>query len=159
MRVTLPVAALLVLAVPAAAHQGKAQAAEATPLLRSALAPAATVDAFHKALQQGDARAAAALLSDDALIFESGGAERSKAEYQAAHLPADIEFTQAVKETITSRSGSASGSTAWVASEGRVTGTFHGRPVDRATTETMVLRQTPRGWRITHVHWSSAPAH
>lgn len=54
---------------------------------------AAVVDAFHAALRRGDTRAAAALLSDDALIFETGGAERSKAEYAAHHLPADAEFS------------------------------------------------------------------
>jgi ketosteroid isomerase-like protein len=35
-------------------------------------------------------------------------------------------------------------------------GAYKGKPVDRLTTETMVLRKTPDGWRIVHVHWSSA---
>jgi ketosteroid isomerase-like protein len=39
----------------------------------------AVVDAFHSALANGDTRGAAALLADDALIFEEGRAERSKA--------------------------------------------------------------------------------
>ena len=163
MRVTIvragPVAALLVLAAPAAAHQGNAQAQHVVELPRSALGAAATVDGFHKALQKGDARAAAALLADDALIFESGGVQQSKAEYQAAHLPADIEFTKAVKETVTRRTGSATGSVVWIASEGRVSGAFRGKPVERTTTETMILRRAQGGWKIVHVHWSSGAAH
>ncbi len=35
------------------------------------------VDAFHAALRAGDTAKAAALLADDALIFEAGYAERS----------------------------------------------------------------------------------
>lgn len=39
------------------------------------------VDSFHAALARGDTAAAAAAFSNDALIYEHGGAERSKAEY------------------------------------------------------------------------------
>jgi ketosteroid isomerase-like protein len=116
----------------------------------------AVVDAFHSALANGDTRGAAALLADDALIFEEGRAERSKAEYAAHHLPADAAFSQAVKSTTTRRASDWADGLAWVASEGRMKGAYKGKPVDRLTTETMVLRKTPDGWRIVHVHWSSA---
>jgi hypothetical protein len=36
-----------------------------------------------------------------------------------------------------------------------VSGTVRGKPVERRTTETMILLQTERGWRIAHIHWSS----
>ncbi|HEY5722232.1 MAG TPA: nuclear transport factor 2 family protein [Allosphingosinicella sp.] len=127
-------------------------AAARTPAFEAA---AATVDAFHAALRRGDTAAAANLIADDALIFEEGGAERSKAEYQAHHLDADAAFSKAVNSVRTRRTGRASGDTAWVATEGRVTGTFNGRAVDRTTVETMVLRRTRNGWRIVHIHWSS----
>lgn len=115
-----------------------------------------TVDAFHAALSRGDAKAAEALLADDALIFEEGGAERSKAEYAARHLPADIAFSQVVASSLTRRSGAAEGALAWVSSEGRMSGTYKGKSIDRATTETMILRRVGSEWKIVHIHWSSA---
>jgi ketosteroid isomerase-like protein len=151
-------AVVLGFAVPVAAH-GPHAATATVALPPSARAAAATVDAFHAALRSGNSGAAAALLADDALIYESGGAERSKAEYEASHLPADIEFSKAVREMLLRRSGAATASLAWVASEGRLSGSFRGKPVNRVTTETMVLRRTPTGWKIIHIHWSSAAAH
>lgn len=148
--------ALMVFAFPLSAQEATektAQPATLTPLARSA---AATVDAFHAALRRGDTRAAAALLENDALIFEGGGVERSKAEYSAHHLPADAEFSKAMASTVTRRAGNSSGSVAWIASEGRTTGTYKGRAVDQVTTETVVLRRTGRAWKIVHIHWSSA---
>jgi hypothetical protein len=35
---------------------------------------------------------------------------------------------------------------------------FNGRPVDRLTVETMLLRRHADGWRIQHIHWSSRAA-
>ena len=145
MRGLLPIAALA-LAVGSAARAAPSPDA------------AAVVDAFHSALVRGDTKAAAALLADDALIFEEGGAERSKAEYAAHHLGADAAFSQAVRSVTTRRAGESSGNIAWVASEGRMTGVFKGRAIDQRTAETMVLRKTGDGWRIVHIHWSSAAA-
>jgi len=96
------------------------------------------------------------MLADDALIFEGGGVERSKAEYASHHLAADAAYTQAVPSVLTRRAGDSNGSVAWIASEGRTTGTYKGNAVDRVTAETMVLRRTGRAWRIVHIHWSSA---
>lgn len=137
-------------------------AAISMPVLLMAAAPApergaiAVVDAFHAAIDRGDAKAAAALLAEDAVIFESGEVERSKAEYASKHLPADVEFSKAVKSVVTRRSAHASGTLAWVASEGRTTGPYKGKALDLATTETMVLRRAGGTWKIVHIHWSSA---
>src|SRR5215208_4886001 len=94
---------------------------------------AAVVDAFHSALTSGDAKAAAALLADDALVFEAGGAERSKAEYAAQHLPADADFSRAVRSTTTRRVDHEAHGIAWVATEGRTTGRYRGKPIDQLT--------------------------
>lgn len=106
------------------------------------------------------ARTLLAVLADDVLIFESGGAERSKAEYAQHHLAADAAFSAAVPGTRSRRSAraSASADSAWVASEGRTTGQYNGRPVDSLSAETMVLRREADGWRIAHIHWSSHAA-
>lgn len=113
------------------------------------------VDAFHAALTGGDAAAASALLDDSAVIYEEGEAEQSKAAYLTSHLPADIAFLAGIKETVLDRSGAATKDLAWIASRGRMQGSFRDRPIDRETTETMVLRRTADGWRIVHIHWSS----
>jgi len=114
--------------------------------------------AFHAALAKGDTKAAAALLTDDALIFEEGGAEHSKAEYAAHHLPADAEFARSIKMSPARRFGDQANGMAWIATEGRMTGMYKGKHVDRITTESMVLRETAAGWKIVHIHWSSAAA-
>ena len=138
-------------------------AATSPAIAQDAIAPSAreavaVVDAFHAALKRGDTIAAAALLANDALIFESGGVERSKAEYAAHHLPADAEFAQATSSMVTHRNGRSNGTLAWIASEGRTTGKFRGKAINSASTETMLLRRSGPGWRIVHIHWSSAAA-
>lgn len=120
----------------------------------------ATAADFHAALDAGNAEAAAALLADDLTVYEEGRVEHSKAEYLRDHLPADIAFSRAVPGTTTLSQTFTKGDMAWVISEGRSRGAFEGKPVDRITTETMVLRLDAGGWRIVHIHWSShkAPA-
>lgn len=150
------IAGLLALAAPLSAHDKGVATAQPGALPASLRGAAATVDSFHAALHRGDTRAAAALLADDALIFESGGVERTKAEYSAHHLPADAEFSRLVSSVVTRRTGNSAGNLAWIASEGRTTGTYDGKALDLTTTETMLLRRTNSGWRIVHIHWSSA---
>ena len=150
-------------ALAAAAMLSPAASASGPPATQSALHPsaieaAAVVDRFHQALASGDLAAAAGLLDASALIYESGGVERSKAEYQAHHLPADAAFSKAVQSVTTLRSGGSAGGLAWVASESRMTGSYQSKPVDRRGTETMVLRQSGAGWKIIHIHWSSGAA-
>lgn len=152
------VAMLLTCAAPVVAHGPAAKTAAVITLAPSARSAAATVDAFHSALRRGDTRAATALLANDVLIFEGGGVERSRAEYESHHLGADAEFSKAVPSMLTRRSGEAHGTMAWIASEGRITGTYKGKPVDRLTAETIVLRRAGRGWKIVQIHWSSAAA-
>ncbi|HEX6742250.1 MAG TPA: nuclear transport factor 2 family protein [Sphingomicrobium sp.] len=149
---------LLGLSLPASGHGPPGREAGPAALAAAVQPAAATVEAFHAALRRGDAASAAALLADDALIFEEGGVERSKAEYVSRHLPADAASSQVVASTVVRRVGGSAGRFAWIASEGRTTGTWKGRPVDRATTETMLLRRARTGWKIVHIHWSSGSA-
>lgn len=145
-------------AAPLAAHDGPHGPATVIALPAAARGAAATVDAFHAALRRGDTRSALTFLAADALIFETGGVERSKAEYASHHLAADAAFSKAVPSRLTRRSGGASGALAWIASEGRTTGTFKGKALDRVTAETMLLRRVGNAWKIAHIHWSSAAA-
>lgn len=139
---------MLLMSVGLAGIAGQAAAGSST-------GPAAVIDAFHAALKRGDADAAASLLTEDAMIFEQGGAEASKAEYVTGHLPGDIAYSAVTKDEVTSRRSEVTGSLAVVMSQGRTTGEYNGKPVDRRTTETMVLKRTRGAWRIIHIHWSS----
>jgi ketosteroid isomerase-like protein len=139
--------------VAAAAPRTATAASDASPQARDA---AATVAAFHQALNDGNLKAAADLLVSDALIYESGAVDRSREEYVSHHLPADAAFAKAVPRTLTSQSAHASGNLAWIASQARTRGNYKGRAIESASTETMVLRREGAQWRIVHIHWSSA---
>ncbi|HEV2044415.1 MAG TPA: hypothetical protein VGR05_07020, partial [Sphingomicrobium sp.] len=99
------IAALVAQAAPILAHGPVARVEAASVVSPAAKRAAATVDAFHAALRQGDTRSAVALLADQVLIFESGGVERSKAEYESHHLGADAAFAKAVPMVLTRRLG------------------------------------------------------
>ena len=148
-----------ILTLALAASPAAAGSAPAAPQVAAVLRePAAAVDAFHAALARGDTAAASALLASDALIYESGRAERSKAEYAAHHLAADAAFASATRRILTRRSGQVAGDLAWVATETKTAGTYKAKPINSTGTETMLLRRERPGWRIVHVHWSSAAA-
>lgn len=130
------------------------------PVLVTSLAaqggtPTAAVAAFHAALAAEDSAAAMALLDPAAIIFESGGAEMSAAEYAAHHLGADMEFTAATTRAVEDLRTTMAGDAAWVLTRSRTTGTIGDRPIDVRGVETMVLRRAAAGWRIVHIHWSS----
>ncbi|HEX8127153.1 MAG TPA: nuclear transport factor 2 family protein [Allosphingosinicella sp.] len=147
--------ALLAIAPASFATPPAPVAAETVP--ESARAAAAAVDAFHAALRRGDPQTALALVADDAVVFEDGRIERTKAEYALHHAGADAEFSKAMMTRRLSRTAQAAGTIALVASESRAKGRFGGQRVDRIMVESMVLRRDPAGaWRIVHIHWSSA---
>jgi ketosteroid isomerase-like protein len=140
-----------------------AMAQNTTAPIIAAMSPGAqeaakVVDSFHAALARGDAAAATALLTEDALVYEGGYAERSRAEYASHHAGADAAYAAAAPSNLLRRSGRVDAGTAWITSESRATGTYKDKAVDRPMTETMVLRNTTDGWRIAHIHWSSRPA-
>jgi hypothetical protein len=68
----------------------------------------------------------------------------------------DMAFLKTARQTVTRRSGDAVGDLAWVASEQRFAKPDESGLGSTASTETMVLKRTPDGWRIVHIHWSSS---
>lgn len=118
--------------------------------------PVAVVDAFSAALKDGDAATVERLLAPDVLIAEGGGAERSFAEYQSHHMPADMEFMKAVQSTIKDRRVFEGTGMATIVTEAQMHGTFRGKTIHSRMMETMALRLDDGRWRIAHIHWSSA---
>ena len=118
--------------------------------------PQAAVDAFQAALKAGDSAAATRLLAPDVLIYEGGGAERSREEYAAHHLAADMAFLKTAQIDVLKRASGGDEDEAWITTESRIRGkSSMGKPLDVASTETALLRKTDEGWRIVHLHWSS----
>ena len=130
-------------------------ASAVAPAIAATATPAAVVEQFHAAMKRGDAAAVAALMADDAVIYEQGWVEVSKDEYVTGHLPGDIAYSVGMTDQVLSRRVSTSGSFALVMTQSRTTGTHEGKPVDREGTETMVLKRVKGAWLITHIHWSS----
>jgi ketosteroid isomerase-like protein/mono/diheme cytochrome c family protein len=135
-------------------HVQQGHAPNATTLPAAAAEPAEIVERFQNFLARGDTAAAANLLDPAVLIFEAGGAEKSRAEYASHHLTSDAAFMRTATLKQIFRTGSATGDLAWVATESTIKAPGP-KPLDLASTETMVLKRTAQGWRITHIHWSS----
>jgi ketosteroid isomerase-like protein len=55
---------------------------------------------------------------------------------------------------VLARAGNVAGDLAWIATESQLK-TEGAKPLDLLSTETMVLKRTPDGWRVMHIHWSS----
>lgn len=137
---------------------GLAAAHESSPKLdvpASASAAAAVVDRFFAALSSGDLAQAGAQLDPDVIILESGGAEHSAAEYLGGHAKGDAQFLKGSHHILNRRTARTTGDVAWVASESELHVEKDGKPSTLASTETMVLRAGPDGWKIVHIHWSS----
>ena len=152
----------LFLAAPLlAAHEPTRPAV--APSVQSAASPqadavVAVVDAFSAALKSGDVARASSYLHPDLLVLESGGAERSRAQYLAEHAGADAEFLREATIVPLARRVDAADGLAWVASEARIEYPHEGVRKRVLSTETMVLRRGAGGWKIVHIHWSSRPA-
>lgn len=125
---------------------------------RDMMDPLATAGAFSAALAGGDETTAKSLLAPDVLIYESGGQENSRDEYAAHHMKGDMAFLAAAQVQVIDRKHGANGDLAWVATRSRITGMHKDKPMDVFSTESLVLKRTPGGWRIVHVQWSSRPA-
>lgn len=136
------------------AHHAPADA-PAIDVPSAARAAVEIVERFGQALANADFATVEALLAEDVLILETGGAERSRAEYLGHHAKADARFLAGAQSTLVRRRARIDGDLAWVGSEREVRTHKDGKPATHASTETMVLRNTPQGWRIVHIHWSS----
>lgn len=117
-------------------------------------AVAAAFEGFYAAMKAGDASKVMQAVAPDAIFLEGGGRE-TRAEYEKAHLPADIEFERAVAGKRGPLTITISGDTAWVIAMTEYQGTFEGKPVNFVGEQLMVLSRANDQWLIRAVHWSS----
>lgn len=117
-------------------------------------AVAAVVDAFNKALNEGDNAAALALLAPDSMFLEGGGLE-TYAEYRDNHLPADIEFEDQVDGVRDFMRVTVNGNSAWVITTHFYDGKFDGREISFELATLSVLSRESNGWKFRAIHWSS----
>jgi mono/diheme cytochrome c family protein/Spy/CpxP family protein refolding chaperone len=144
-------------ATHAHAHAGSGADHEAgmTGVAASAKDPVEAVERLQSALAMGDFATVDRLLDPAVTIYESGGVERSRAEYAAGHRGHDAAFLAKARIELLAQSGDADGDLAWVASERRIAAGSDAEPVTLASLETAVLRRSAGQWRIVHIHWSS----
>lgn len=112
------------------------------------------VVAYHDAMRKGDSAAVLALMTEDVVVLESGGAE-TREQFRAHHLPADIRFAQAIESKRGPIAVRIKGDVAWASSTSTSQGDYNGRAINSSGAELMVLTRTPQGWRIAAIHWSS----
>ena len=118
------------------------------------VAVAGVIAKYHEALAAGDSIGALALLTDDAVILESGGVE-TRAEYRSHHLRGDINFAKAIKSQRGPVHVRIHGDVAWANSTSTTQGEMNGRAINSVGAELMVLVRTAQGWKISAIHWSS----
>ena len=113
----------------------------------------AIVDKFYGGVKAGDTKAVMQLIAPDAVFVESGKIE-TRAEYEANHLPADIEFESQTKGTRgpSQVTFGANGNAAWVISRAEYD---EGNPEKYINTQLMVLTRENGEWKIRSISWSS----
>lgn len=139
-------AAVALVSSPSMAQRARPGATEAAVLR--------VVNGFSAALQAGDTARAMSYLHPDLVVYESGAAE-NREHYRAHHLAADIAFLARVRPAEARDQLTVSGSMALYLRQYRMRGTWRGKAIDSPGVETLVLVDTPRGWKIRHIHWSS----
>lgn len=138
-------------------HPASAATAPQHDVPSAAQAAVSVVERFNQSLVAGDLKTVESLLSADVLILETGGAERSRDEYIGHHAISDAQFLKGTHSQIKRRTARIDGGLAWVGTESELHASKDGKPMTLLSTETMVLTNTPTGWQIVHIHWSSRP--
>lgn len=136
---------------------GETRAADAAQTAQAPDTPEAAARAFHAALASQDETQVRALLAENVLILESGGAERSLEQYASHHMMSDMAFLSSVSSETLSQTSEVFGDIAWVATETALRGNFNEREIAVKSQESLVLQRAGEGWVIEHVHWSNSP--
>jgi ketosteroid isomerase-like protein len=114
----------------------------------------AVVESFYSAMKTGDTAAAMRLIAPDAVFLESGGLE-TRSQYEANHLPADIEFEKAVAGKRGPWRVTIEDDAAWMHALTEYQGTFKDAAVNFVSAQLVVLARDAGDWQIRTIHWSS----
>lgn len=114
----------------------------------------AAVQCFHDALAAGDSAGAAALLSADVMIVESGNTQ-SRLDYLGGHLGADMKASKDSKGVRTMVKASVVGDVAYVVSRTVTPPTGADGSTGSEMAEHMVLSKGRSAWLLRAVPWSS----
>lgn len=148
-KVIAAIAALIVMPGTAEAYGQQARAAGT-----DSAAVAQIIHQFHAALAAGDSATVLRLLSDDAVILETGDVE-TKQEYRSHHLASDIAFARAVPRETGPVQVTVQGDVAWASSTSVARGRYRDRDVNSQSAELVVLQRRGAAWVISAIHWSS----
>lgn len=119
-----------------------------------ATAAEVVLDQFSQALNQGNGNRALELLSEHAVILESGIAQ-TRSEYADHHLGSDMSFLANLKQSQLSRQILHAGDAVVIISRTQLSGHYDDQEIDIVSAETAVLVQANGKWKIKHLHWSS----
>ena len=137
-----------------AVHESGHNKAQNRLFLNENSAPGKVVSEFHHALKTGDKILARSLLSDNVLIYEGGGVERSADEYANHHMLSDMKYLKNITSKVLEHIVTISGKMAVSSSRSHSTGEFRGKVINSSGIETMVLEEVNGNWKIIRIHWS-----
>ncbi|MBB1371907.1 MULTISPECIES: DUF4440 domain-containing protein [Pseudoalteromonas] len=137
------------------AHGDEEHAKKSALFVNVSSAAAKVVSSFHTALKQGDKVTARQLLADDVIIFEGGGVERSADEYANHHMLADMKYLSAINSDLLEHQVFINGDMAYSVSRSKNHGNYKGKEISATGMESITLKNTDSGWKITHIHWSN----
>jgi len=140
------VAFTLLLCAPARSVRAQSSRADSASVV-------AAVSGFHGALADGDSVKAISYLARDVVVLESGVAQ-SRADYLGHHLGADMKASKNATGQRTITQVTVVGTAAYLVASTFTPGNTT-NPQGSDMVELMVLSQSPSGWQIRAVHWSS----
>ena len=114
---------------------------------------------YEAAFASKDLVRLAAFYHADVTIYEGGGVNNGWVDYRDNHIGGELSEMESPKLThsdVAVHLLDKEGRTAYVTSQYRLQARVHGRDVDAACLETLILvREGSDGWRIRHSHTSS----
>lgn len=147
---------------PAARPATAAPSAAARPAGPSiSISPEATeavrvVDSFSSAMTANNLAGAGTFLDPGAVIVANGVAHGSRDEYLNTTGKARAAFLGKAQAQLVRRQARGGPNFVWVVSSSTYKASEAGKPpASMLSTETMLLRKGPQGWKIIHIHWSS----
>ncbi|AXR06700.1 YybH family protein [Salinimonas sediminis] len=147
------VAFILAAASPSLFAHGNKPDEHQSKLSGSETVPGQVVLAFHKALREQNEVTAKSLLSDNVIIVEGGGIERSAQEYASHHMLSDMKFVGTLSSELREHKVTEYGDSATSLSVSKNT-TESGKTY--RSYETAILTKRNGKWKIAHLHWSTA---